>query len=331
MRLMFFGAGAFGVPTLASLAGADGVGAHSIVGVVTQPDRPAGRGLSATPSAIAAWASAHRPDLPLLKIENVNEPGALASLRGLAGPGGSLGVDAWLVIAFGQKLSVPLLAGVRAMNLHGSLLPRWRGAAPVNAAILAGDAESGNTVITLADRMDAGLILGQSRRAIEPSVTAGELHDLLSADGPGLVRRVLDDVAGRGLAAVGVAQDERLVTRAGKFSKADGWVDWSQSAEECRRRVHGLTPWPGVTVQVRGQGLKLLRVAVEEEGGRAGVAGTLVSAEEGLVVCGGGSVVRILNVQPAGGRAMSFGDFARGRRLVAGEMLVGGAAGRPSC
>lgn len=329
MRVLFLGAGAFGLPTLAALSAGFG-GRHELAGIVTQPDRPAGRGRALTPSPVAAWASEHRPDLPLLKFESVNDPGALDELRRLAAPGGSLGVDAWLVIAFGQKLSRGLLEGVAAMNLHGSLLPRWRGASPVNAAILAGDAETGNTVITLADRMDAGLILGQSRRAIDPLITAGELHDALSGDGPALVRSVLDEVAARGIEAVGRAQDESLVTRTGKFAKSDGWVRFADGAEACRRRVQGLTPWPGVSVRLDradGPELKLLRVAVQEDhqglAGKAASPGTLLAPVDGLVACGDGALLRMLTVQPAGGRAMGWADFARGRKLPKGTILVG--------
>jgi methionyl-tRNA formyltransferase len=332
MRVMFLGAGAFGVPTLASLARPGG--RHGVVGIITQPDRPAGRGMTLTPSPVGQWAAERAAGVPLLKVENVNEPSALQEIRRLAGPGGELGVDAWVVIAFGQKLSPPLLTGVAAMNLHASLLPRWRGAAPINAAVLAGDAETGNTVITLADRMDAGLILGQSRRVIEPSQTAGELHDLLSADGPALVERVLDEVAERGFANLGRAQDEALVTKAGKLSRADGWIDFADGAEACRRRVHGLTPWPGVSVRWGELVLKVLRVAADDRaaaggasGGPGAEPGTVIDPQAGLVACGSGPALRMLEVQPAGSRAMSFAEFARGRRLSAGERLVGG---RPS-
>src|SRR5262249_39683557 len=138
-----------------------------------------------------------------------------------------------------------------------SLLPRWRGAAPINAAILAGDARTGNSVITLADRMDAGLVLAQTRREIGPELTAGDLHDLLAADGPALVSSVLDAKAGG--AAGGKPQDESQITIAPKLSKSAGWIDFNADTESCRRRIHGLTPWPGVTVRFREQPLKLLR------------------------------------------------------------------------
>jgi methionyl-tRNA formyltransferase len=318
MRLLYLGSGEFGLPTLRALAAA-----HTIAGVVTQPDRPAGRGRELTPTPIGAWAAAHLPDVQLFKPENVNEPAVVERL-------GAIATDAWVVIAFGQKLGRPLLADRFAINLHASLLPRWRGAAPINAAIMAGDAVTGNTVITLADRMDAGEILGQTERPIEPSCTAGALHDLLAADGPALVTRVLDDFAAGGL--VRRPQDESLKTRAPKLSKADAWVDFRQTAAQCRNRVHGLTPWPGVGATLAGGSqrtdLKLTRVAAVEraegvppEGGKPG---TLVDVRGGLVACGGGTLLRVELVKPAGKREMEWGEFVAGRRIDQGSRLASG-------
>lgn len=295
------------MPTLWALAGA-----HEVCAVVTQPDRPAGRGGGMTATPIGEWAAAALQGAPVFKPEKVNEAGVVNAIRGL-------GAEAWVVIAFGQKLGKTLLDGVFAVNLHASLLPRWRGVAPINAAVLAGDAETGNSVITLADRMDAGLVLGQTRRPIELSQTAGELHDLLAADGPELVLRVLEKKR-RGVVR-GISQDETFVTIAPKLSKADGWVDFSQTAEECRRRVHGLTPWPGVTVQFRGQGLKLLRVQPMSGGGEEG--GVVVDAAMGVVACGSGTALKILEVLPAGRKQLGWSEFARGARVERGEKLLG--------
>ncbi|XOV74482.1 MAG: methionyl-tRNA formyltransferase [Phycisphaerales bacterium] len=159
LRLVFFGSGAFGLPTLKHLAST-----HQIEAVVTQPDRPAGRKRALTPTPIGAWAEEHLPSVPLLKPENVNEADQLDLVRSFDVGSPDERRGGWVVIAFGQKLSKRLLADRFAINLHASLLPRWRGAAPINHAILAGDSVTGNSVITLADRMDAGLVLGQSER-----------------------------------------------------------------------------------------------------------------------------------------------------------------------
>lgn len=304
MRVVYFGSGAFGVPTFRMLARE-----HELLAVVTQPDRRAGRGKAVSPTPIASEAASRIPGLPVLKPERVNEAEVRDRIR-------AFDADVWVVIAFGQKLGRSLLADRFAMNLHASLLPRWRGAAPINAAIMAGDAQTGNTVITLAEEMDAGLVLGQSARSIEPHVTAGELHDLLAGDGPALVASVLER---RSLGTLeGVEQDAGSVTLAPKLSKADGWVDFSQSAEACRNRVHGLTPWPGVGVTLGGRPLKLLRVAAESRGADA-APGTLVDGN-GLVACGDGAL-RLLEVQPAGKKAMAFSAFARGHSVAAGEVV----------
>lgn len=313
MKIVFLGSGAFGLPTLGALAVQ-----HEIVGVVTQPDRPAGRGSRMTPTPIGGWAGEHLAGVPLIKPEKINEPGVRDLVR-------SWGCDAWVVIAFGQKLGAALLADRFAVNLHASLLPRWRGAAPINHAILAGDTETGNSVITLAERMDAGLVLGQSRRAIGPGQTAGELHDLLASDGPALVGRVLDAHAAGTLE--GVVQDESLVTLAGKLSKADGRVDWAEGADRVRRRINGLSPWPGVTVWHAGQGLKVARAepggAISEDS----VAGTIMDPVSGRIACGGGGSVLLPVVQPAGKKPMDFAAWANGRQVRAGDLLDADAPG----
>ncbi|MFO0836574.1 MAG: methionyl-tRNA formyltransferase [Phycisphaerales bacterium] len=312
MKILFLGSGEFGLPTLRSLARE-----HTIVGVVTQPDRPAGRGGQLKPTPVGEFAASLNS--PLWKPEKINAPEIAAAVR-------ALNADAWVVIAFGQKLGKALLDGVFAINLHASRLPRWRGAAPINAAILAGDSTTGNSIITLADRMDAGLVLAQDQRPIEPQQTAGELHDLLAADGVALVRRVLEQRT-RG-EIHGVPQDESLVTIAPKLTKADGWVDFTQLAETCRRRVHGLTPWPGVTVtreKKPDQPIKLARVEVLDTHHQQQDMGTLVDAERGIIACGQGAL-RIVELQPAGKRVMAWDEFARGNRPERGERWIGRAA-----
>lgn len=306
MRLVFLGSGAFGLPTLRALARA-----HEIALVVSQPDRPAGRGSKLTPTPIAGFAESDLPGVPLLKPENINDEAVRETVR-------AFDADAWAVIAFGQYLGSKLIADRFAINLHASLLPRWRGAAPINAAVLAGDTVTGNSVITIAKRMDAGLVLGQSRREIEPTQTAGELHDLLAEDGPALVDGVLRAHATGTLSPV--EQDESLVTIAGKMTKADGWIDFAESADACRWRIHGLTPWPGVTAIYAGQPLKLLRAGPSEDRTDA-PPGVIVNAGAGLVACGGGTTLRLLEVQPPGKRGMEWAAFANGRRLGEGDRL----------
>lgn len=301
MRLVFLGSGAFGGPTLEWLARE-----HDVLRVVTQPDRPAGRGGKLRPTPIGELAE--RLGLEVTKPDRVNVPEAAEPLR-------AMGADAWVVIAYGQKLSAELLDGVFAMNLHASLLPRWRGAAPIHHAIMAGDRETGNSVITLADRMDAGDVLASTTREVEPSQTTGDLHDLLAGDGPGAIAAVLADLARGGVTRR--EQDDSLVTLAPKLSRADAVVDWSEHADRCRCRINGLSPWPGCAATIGGVSLKLLRAAPAQG---EGAPGEVLDVDRGVVACGQGAV-RLLEVQPEGKRGMAFAEFARGREIAAGSRL----------
>ena len=315
MNVVFLGAGAFGLPTLERLTRD-----HSVRAIVTQPDRPAGRNRRLTPTPIAQWAHDHLAGAPVYKPEDTNDPAIVDAVR-------AIDADAWVVIAFGQKLSDPLIADRFVINLHASLLPRWRGAAPINWAILAGDRTTGNSVITIARRMDAGFVLDRNETAIDPLETAGELHDRLAAMGPEVIGRVLAaHEAGR---VEYHEQDESLVTRARKLSKADAVIDFSRPASECRARVHGLNPWPGVGAGFRDETLKLARATDEPKDESPapeqsdGAPGTILDAERGLIACAGGTTLRLLEVQPPGKRVMPWRDFAHGRRVTPGERLIG--------
>lgn len=263
-----------------------------------------------TPTPIAQWAAEHARDVPMVKAEHVNDHEVVERIR-------AVDADAWVVIAFGQKLGSALLADRFAINLHASLLPRWRGAAPINHAILAGDKETGNTVITLADRMDAGEILGQSKRPIEPTMTAGELHDLLSADGPALVLDVLERLESGSLDPH--RQNEELVTVAPKMSKDDGWLNFALPADFNNRVVNGLTPWPGAATALGGRRLAVRRAEHSDAHAEEVEPGTIIDPDLGLVVCGRGTVMRLLEVQPAGRRTMPWADFARGASISKGD------------
>jgi methionyl-tRNA formyltransferase len=292
MRVVFFGSGAFGLPTLDWLAQE-----HEIVLVVSQPDRPAGRRRVLTPTPISQRAL--ELGLQLQRLESVNEPDASEQLRAVE-------ADVWIVIAFGQKFSPTLLDGRTAVNLHGSLLPRWRGAAPIHHAIMAGDERTGVTAITLADRMDAGDMLAQQGLAIGPSDTTGELHDQLANLGPAVIGDVLAAVESGTLERC--QQDESDVTLAPKLSRSDAALDVTMSAERMRRMINGCSPWPGCIARVGDEKLRLLKA----DPGEATVpAGTVTRS--GDVGCKN-DAFRLLVVQPIGGRAMSFEQWACGRR-----------------
>ena len=315
MRILFFGSGDFGVPTLQMLHTR-----HQLVGIVSQPDKPAGRNRQLTPTPAAQWGLTNQ--IPTLRSPDVNTPEFVAQVKNFS-------ADASVVIAFGQKMSPDLItaAGRLAVNLHGSILPRFRGAAPINHAILAGDAVAGVSVISLAQRMDAGLVYATRSIPIDPLETAGELHDRLALLGPDLIDGVLNSFQSGTL--VGNPQDESLATRAPKFAKEDSQIKFNATPEAIRRRVHGLTPWPGAKASWHRQtdspealptALTLLRVAVVPD------AKLPAKTQPGTVMEGGrvaavDGVVQLLEVQVPGGKAMKIDEFLRGNRLLPGDWL----------
>lgn len=306
MKIAFFGSGAFGIPSLERL-----VCEHEVQAVVTQPDRPVGRGKVLTPTPIGQAIQDLDPSIPVYKPERINQAEIRDEIR-------AIDADAWVVIAYGQKLGQKLLADKFAINLHASLLPRWRGAAPINAAIVAGDAVTGACVITLVDEMDAGDVLASSSRDIEPTHTAGELHDLLSEDGVAPLFEALGKHEAGSLAPI--VQDPSLVTLAPKLSKQDAVIDFGWDAARCRNLIHGYNPWPSVTVTLDGLNLKLHRAEVIDRQDDSN-PGTIVDAEQGVVSCGK-SCLRLIEVQPAGKKPMSWADFARGRAVQSGMVLT---------
>jgi methionyl-tRNA formyltransferase len=305
MRIVFFGAGAFGAPTLRTLAAE-----HEVALVVTQPDRPAGRNRSMTPTPVAI--AAERLGIATIKPPNVNDHDVAMQIRGHLGTAAG-----FVVIAFGQKLGRELLHGVFAINLHASLLPKFRGAAPINWAMINGERETGLSVITLADRMDAGDVLGQTVTPIDVQETAGELHDRLSEMGPSLVLQVLRRYeAGR---LPHLPQDEQIATHAPKLLKEDGIVGFDQPAAAVRNRVHGLTPWPGCSIEIGGRSLRLMRVEAATDAAVDEAPGTLLG--DGTIACAPGAI-RLLAVQPHGGKVMTFEAYRNGHEIAAGERCV---------
>ncbi len=320
MKVLFAGTPAAAVPTLGALAEAG----HEVVAVLTQPPRPAGRGGRPRPSEVAR--EAERRGIRVVAPEDPKAPGVLETAT--AG-----GLEVGVVVAYGQILSSRWLAALPRgwLNLHFSLLPRWRGAAPAAAAIRAGDAETGVTVFRLVRRLDAGPVLARVATPIGPRETAGELQLRLAALGAPLVLSVLADLeAGR---AREEAQDETLVTLAPELRKEDGRVDWSAPADAVARHVRAMTPWPGATTEFHGATRKrpepVALLASEPAGGPVMGSdpiicpGRLLDAGEGLVACGGGGALRVLRLRPAGGRDLAWADFRNGYRAAARDSFGG--------
>lgn len=304
MRLVFFGSGSFGLPTLQRLARE-----HHVALVVTQPDKPAGRHRQLTPTPIGEFAA--QQGLTVIKPDRPSAAEVISAIRSVA-------AEAFVVIAYGHKLGPELLQDRFAINLHASLLPKYRGAAPINWAMINGERETGVSVIMLAQVMDAGEVVANATTPIDPRETAGELHDRLALMGPDIVARTLLEHRSGTLRPQ--PQDARLATPAPKLSKADGTVSFDQPARQVRQRVHGLTPWPGCTIQLSGRPLRMLRVAEDDltDSGAPGAPGRL--RDDLTIACRSGSV-RLLEVQPPGGRIMSFEEYCRGHRLEAGAMV----------
>jgi methionyl-tRNA formyltransferase len=316
MRIVFAGSGTFGLPTLRALA----EGGQEISLAVTQPDRPAGRGQAVRISPVAMFA--REREIPVIQPEDVNAKPVLRRIRAVK-------PDLVLVIAYGQKIGPELLAlaphGV--INLHASLLPKFRGAAPINWAIITGEPETGLTVMSMVEQIDAGDILGQRAAPIEPDETAGDLADRLSTLGARMVTEVireipLDEVERR-------RQNENQVTFAPRLKKSDGCIDWDRPAQEVHNRIRGTTPWPGAYTTLPGSGSRgPLRLVVGRshlvEPAGEGNPGTIVAVTpEGIDVSAAKGVVRLLELTPAGKRSMSAADFARGYRVTVGVRLTG--------
>jgi methionyl-tRNA formyltransferase len=305
MRLIFAGSGEFGLPTLRALLEAG----HEIVQVFSQPDRPAGRGRKLTPTPIAQFAI--EQSLPLIGTANINaEPLAAA--------------DMMVVIAFGQKIADAVVHHPRlgSVNLHASRLPKYRGAAPINAAILAGETVTGNSIIRLAQKMDAGAILAQSSLAIGELETAGELHDRLAEDGAPLMLSVLNGLATG--AATETPQDESAASLAPKMSRQSARIDWSESADEISRKIRGVYPWPGCRVRlVDLEQNEVTRLTlVRGKPAKSGSSRPPSEITDRLTVIAGDAMeIEIVEVQPEGKRPMPLGAYRNGHPWEPGMHL----------
>lgn len=308
MRIAFLGTPAFAVPPLEALSR----GGHQIVALVAQPDRPAGRGQALREPATKGWARAH--GVPVLQPEKVRNGRLAAELA-------ALGPDALVVAAYGRILGPDLLhlAPLGAVNVHGSLLPRWRGAAPIQWAIASGDRETGVTIMQMDEGLDTGDILLQRTLAIEPADTAESLSGRMAELGGEALLAALDGL-GRG-AIVPVRQDPVQATVARMLEREDGQVDWTRPAAEIANRLRGFAPWPGAFTTVDGRMLKLLsasHAAVFADGavqaGEAPGHAVRVPGHGMAVVCGGRTVLLVTRLQPEGRPPQDALAFLNGLR-----------------
>ncbi|HEV7503763.1 MAG TPA: methionyl-tRNA formyltransferase [Thermoanaerobaculia bacterium] len=309
-RIVFFGTPEFAVPTLAALVAAG----RAPVRVVTQPARPAGRGQRLQDPPVARWA--RERGLPVSQPERVREPAFLEELA-------SLTPDVAVVVAFGQIFPRPLLDLPRlgCINLHASLLPRWRGASPIQAAVAAGDARTGVSTMLMGAGLDTGPVLLEEATEIGPRETAGDLSRRLAEAGGALMVRTLQELE-RGL-LVPRPQPPEGATYASRLTRESGRIDWSLTALEIHHRLRAYTPWPGLTAELRGAPVKIPAAEVLEGGAAEAAPGTYLGLRGGrLAVACGGSVLGIVELQRPGKWALRAPDFANGERLQVGERFA---------
>ncbi len=311
MNIVYLGSGEFGVESLDALLQSR----HNLQFIVTQPPRPAGRGRKSTPTPVACWASAHL--IRFVETEDINTPEIRREIAGYE-------PDLIVVIAFGQKIDKELinLPPRGAINIHGSLLPKYRGAAPINWAIINGETETGVSIITLAEKMDAGQILAQQKTEILPDETADELHDRLAKIAAPLLLETIDRIADG--TVVYSEQDHSQATLAPKLKKSDGFLDFNEPGEVLARKIRGLWPWPGAQARyISKKTQKSLQVTIARA---ATVKERPTDLQPGVldedlnVVCGSGGL-KIIQIKPAGSRLMNFKDFVNGQQTQPGDVF----------
>jgi methionyl-tRNA formyltransferase len=313
MRYVFLGSPPFAVPVLEALLGSG----HVALGLVTRPDRPRGRGRAVQTSPLVELAASR--GLPVLQPETTRSPEFVDALLALE-------PDVLVVASYGEILRTEVLelAPSGALNVHGSLLPRWRGAAPIQAAIAAGDPETGVSIQRMVLALDEGDVLLERRTPIGPEDTAGELFERLARLGGEAAVEALDRIE-QGEARY-TPQDPALATYAPKLDKRDGDLDWSRPAVELERRVRAMHPWPGARAAAPGG--KALVVESARLATGEGAAGELLEAGPRCVVACGEGALELLRVKPAGKKAMDAADWLRGARLEVGSRLAGGEEAR---
>ncbi len=313
MKITYLGSGKFGLECLNALAQSS----HNLDLIVTQPPHGAGRGRKQTPTAVARWAVSH--SIPFIETDDVNAPQAIEKIAAYQ-------PDVIVVVAFGQKIGNQLinLPPKGAINVHASLLPKYRGAAPINWAIIKGEKQTGISIISLVEQMDAGDILAQATTNIGTDEAAGELHDRLAQIAAPLLIRTIDHIAD-GTAVYG-RQDHSKATLAPKLKKSDGFLNFKEPADVLQRKIQGFWPWPGASaIYFSKKTKKPLRITIA----MAEVVSTSNPADlppgtldENLNVICGRDALKIIEIKPTGSRLMHFRDFVNGYQTKAGDSFV---------
>jgi methionyl-tRNA formyltransferase len=313
MRVIFLGTDRFGIPTLEKLLASND---HELVGVVTGPDKLAGRGRKMQPTPVRKFVADNAPKLRVLMPESLNNPAFHYKFQALE-------ADVAVVVAF--KILPPAIFDMPkhgVLNVHPSLLPRYRGPAPLNWALINGDTETGVSVIRITKKVDAGGVLLQTRHALDPYETSRDLAVRLAPIGGDMILEAISGLEKGGLEPI--PQDESLVTKAPKLSKEDGVLDWSQPAVQIHNRVRGVNPWPGAQTTLHGKQLKVFSTAPVDD--LFSDQGVVVEADDktGRLVIGcGQGALKINEVQLQGKKRMRVSDFLRGYQVEVGERVGG--------
>ena len=296
MRIVFIGAGAIGVPTLQALLKSE----HHVVAVVTQADKPAGRAQLIEPTPVKKTVTT--ANVPVLQPPRIKDPQAIEEIRALT-------PDVIVVMAYGQILPRDVLEipKIASLNLHASLLPRWRGAAPIQAAIAVGDRETGITVMYMDEGLDTGDILLQRTIDILPDDTGGSLQDRLAQIAPEALLESLRMLEKN--SAPRIPQDNAQATSAPKLKREHGRIDWSELAEAIERKIRAFNPWPGAFMEIGGRNLKIFSASVVD---LSGEPGEILKSENELVIAAGKGALLLGEVQLEGKRKMSAAEFLRG-------------------
>jgi methionyl-tRNA formyltransferase len=314
MRIIYFGSAQFGIPSLEAIHNSR----HELVGVFTQPARPSGRHRSRpTATDVGLWCQKHR--VSCIESQNINQPDMVRQVADCR-------ADLLVVIAFGQKISrdIVRLQKHGAVNVHASLLPTYRGAAPIHWALINGETETGISIITLADRMDAGLILAQAKMPIAPDDTFQTMHDKLADVSVPVLMQTIEQLEDG--TATFIEQDESQVTYGNKLQKKDGYIDWEKPADQIARQIRALWPWPSAqSVYVSAQTGRHWRVTLAKARPlpRASQSNDVTGQLDANlhVVCGQGAL-QILELKPAGSGLMRFESYVNGRNCQPGDLFI---------
>jgi len=313
MRIVFIGTGEIGVPTLRLLREWR---EHQLVGIVTQPDKPVGRDQKITPPPIKAATqqlgvayatSGCELELPVLQPARIKMPETIEAIR-------RLNPDVIVVMAYGQILPREVLEipKIACLNLHASILPRWRGAAPIQAAIAAGDRETGVTVMYMDEGLDTGDILLEKKIGIARTETGGSLHDRLAEIAPEALREAISLLAKGD--APRTSQESELATYAPKLEREHGRINWTESADVIERKIRAFNPWPGAFTELHQRKLKIFAASIVDQNGKPG---EILQKENELIVATGKGALLLNEVQLEGKRRMSIAEFLRGRSRIA--------------